>query len=392
MKDTARGWALALAAAAVVLIIIANMVRPGPGMEGSWPWAGGLMAFPIGAAIVLLRAPGNTIGRLLAFVALAAGTDFALSWLAVTYADRVVAAYLEALTTPATVGIFAGILAVLHLFPNGRPLNGWHRRVVVALGVWFTGSALLGLIGPGPVGFSQTPNPLGFGPQWTRDALDALLLGVPLFAAAGVVVLFLRRREATPVERAQLRWFFAGGTALAVTLAVALNSGESESRLVEIVASVLVMLAFWSLPAAIVIAIVRYHLYDIDRLVSRTVTYLVIAGVLAAVYGASVVLLQSFLPAGASSLAVAASTLAAAGLFSPVRGQVQQRLERRFNRARYEAGAVTHEFVRRLQQQIDLEAIESDLLIAVARTLQPGSVRMWLRPAAGRSTNRRVGP
>ena len=139
------------------------------------------------------------------------------------------------------------------------------------------------------------------------------------------------------------------------------------------------MLAFWSVPAAIVIAIVRYHLYDIDRIVGRTVTYVVVAGVLAAVYAGCVVALQSVLPAGSSQVSVAASTLAAAGLFSPLRRAVQHRLERRFNRARYETGAVRRLFARRLQQQIDLEAIESDLLAAVSSTLQPGALQLWLR-------------
>jgi hypothetical protein len=108
------------------------------------------------------------------------------------------------------------------------------------------------------------------------------------------------------------------------------------------------------------------------------VSYVVVAGVLTATYGVCIVALQAVLPSGASQLAVAGSTLAAAALFAPVRSRVQERLDRRFNRARYEAGAVTAQFARRLQQQLDLEAIESDFVYAVDRTLQPQAVQLWL--------------
>ena len=380
-SETVRTWGLLLSASAIVAIIVANMIRPGAGMEGMWPWAGGLLAFPVGAAVVMLRARGNTVGRLLGLIALAAGIDFALSWVAVSYAGSPLAAYAEAFTTPASVGIFIGILAVLHLFPTGRPISRWHRGVVVALAAWGLGFAVLGIFVPGPAGFSQVPNPLGVDLPWIATVFEAGFLAVPVFGAVGVVVLFLRRRRAGPVERAQLKWFFAGSAVLTFVLAFATNTGESDNAVVEALSQVLVMFAFWGLPAAIVVAIVRYHLYDIDRLVSRTVTYVVVAGVLTAIYAACIVAFQTVLTGGASQLAVAASTLAAAALFAPVRSRVQDRLDRRFNRARYEASAVTQQFARRLQQEIDLEAIESDLVYAVDRTLQPQAVRLWL--AAG---------
>ena len=380
-NETVRTWGLLLSSSAIVAIIVANMIRPGVGMEGMWPWAGGLLAFPVASAVVLMRARGNAIGRLLGFVAIAAGIDFALSWVAVSYADTPLAAYAEAFTTPASVAIFIGILALLHLFPTGRPLGRWHHRVLVAMVAWGVAFGCLGLLVPGPAGFSQAPNPLGVGPPWIATLFEAGFLGVPVFAVLGVIVLILRRRRAGRVERAQLQWFFAGAAVLAFVLIFVANGGEHDNAAVEIVAQLLAMLAFWSLPAAIVIAIVKYHLYDIDRVISRTVTYLLVAGVLTGVYAGCVVALQAVLPADGSNLAVAASTLAVAGLFAPVRSRVQQRLERRFNRARYEAGAITQDFSRRLQQEIDLETIQADLLRAVAGTVQPGAIQMWLLPA-----------
>ena len=378
MSQRARTWGLVLWAALVIVIIVANMVRPGPGMEDIWPWAGGLLAFPIAAVIVLVRVPRNTIGRLLGVVATAAGVDFALSWVAVSLAGSPQAGYAEAATAPASVTIFIAILGLLHLFPTGRPVARWHRWVLLALVAWGGAFAVLGLFAPGPAGFSGAANPLAIGPAWIGSLFDAGFAGVPLFGLLGIVVLVVRRRRAGPVERAQLKWFFAGSALLTLVLALLTNSGQLANVVAETLSQLLAMFAFWCLPAAIVVAIVRYHLYDIDRLVSRTATYLVVAGVLTAVYALCIVSLQVMVPAGSSQVAVAASTLAVAGLFAPVRSRVQQRLDRRFNRARYEAGAITRDFARRLQQQIDLETIQADLLRAVEGTVQPGAIQMWL--------------
>ena len=382
MSDTTRAWGLTLWAAVVLALIVANVVRPGPGMTDIWPWAGGLLAFPVAAYVVLLRAPRNVIGWLLGFVATCAGVDFGLTWLALTFSGERWAAYAEAFTTPPSVGIFAGILAILHLFPSGEPIGPRHRLVLRVMWGWMGLAALLGLVAPGPVGFSGQANPMGIAPAWVASLFDTAFMGVPVFAIAGVVVLVRRRRRANPVERAQLQWFFAGAAAFAPVMLIVVFWPESKNPYVELSVKLGAMLAFWSVPAAIVVAIVRYHLYDIDRIVSRTVTYVVVAGVLAAVYAASVVALQSVLPQGASQVSVAASTLAVAALFAPLRTAVQHRLDRRFNRARYEQGAVRHRFSRRLQQEIDLETIETDLLAVVGATLQPGEAQLWLSPGS----------
>ena len=383
MSETARTWGLVLWAAAVVTTIVANMIRPGPGMEDIWPWAGGLLAFPIGALVVLVRSRRNTIGRLLAVVATAAGFDFGLTWLSVTFADQRWGAYAESFTIPASVGIFTGIFAILHLFPTGQPISVAHRRLFTAMLIWMGTAGVVGLFAPGAVGFSGRPNALGIAPAWTTTLFDLFALGLPLFGGGGLLVLFLRLRRAGPIERAQLKWFFTGAAVFAPVMFVVVLVPESGNRFWENATALVALLAFWSLPAAIVVAIVRYHLYDIDRLVSRSATYLVVAGVLTLIYVACVVALQAVVPAGSSQLSVAASTLAVAGLFAPVRSRVQQRLDRRFNRAHYEAGAITHEFARRLQQEIDLETIQTDLLRAVAGTVQPGAIQLWLSPARG---------
>ncbi len=134
-----------------------------------------------------------------------------------------------------------------------------------------------------------------------------------------------------------------------------------------------------ALPAvAIAVAVLRYRLYDLGRIVSRTVSYAVITALLVAVYLVLVTASTRLLPGG-SSLAVAASTLAAAALFQPLRRRVQSVVDRRFNRARYDADRTVEAFTRRLREDVALDAVRSDLLGAVDDTLQPASLSLWLR-------------
>jgi hypothetical protein len=143
---------------------------------------------------------------------------------------------------------------------------------------------------------------------------------------------------------------------------------------------VVLVVGFWSVPAVIVVAIRRYRLYDIDRLWSRTASYAIVAGVLALVYVGSIVALQAVLPGG-SDLAVAASTLAVAALFSPLRRQVRSLVDRWFDRSRFEADRVVADYGAGLRHEIDLEAIVTGLVETSGRTMRPREVRLWL--AAG---------
>jgi hypothetical protein len=134
----------------------------------------------------------------------------------------------------------------------------------------------------------------------------------------------------------------------------------------------------WALPAAITVAILRYRLYEIDRLVSRTVSYAVVIGMLVAVYAGGVFLLRSLLPVE-GDLAVAASTLAVAALFNPLRRRVQKRVDRRFNRPRYDAEREVERFAGRMRTDLDLDDVTGDLLGVVTMTVQPAAATVWIR-------------
>lgn len=377
--ERARGWALALSAAAIDLVLLANVLRPFPGHAADWPWVMGLMAFPVTAALLLARRPGNAIGRLLGVVALSAGAIFVLSWYALAYPHAELSAWGEAIVSIPSVLQFGGILGLLHLFPTGRPISRAHRWTLVALWTYIACFSVLGVVNPGPLTLTGRVNPFGRGPAWLADLYPRGIIGVVVFALLGFVVVARRWWTANAVERAQLKWFVGAATWTISTIAIAATPGGGP--LAELIGGVIVMLAFWSLPVAVTIAVIRYRLFDIDRLIRRTVGYTAVAGMLGLVYVSLVVGLQAVLPVDGSDLAVAGSTLAVAALFGPLRGRVQRTVERRFNRARYEMTTVLDAFTAAVHRQVDVDTLTDDLTRVVAETLQPSTVGLWLSTA-----------
>lgn len=379
MDHRIRSWLLTGWALSVVGILALNVLWPLPGRQEEWPWVVGLMAFPVAAALVLARRPGNPVGRVLGTIGTAAGVIFLTSWYAMTYPDAALSRPAEVLDNVAVGVQFAALLALLHLFPTGRAVGPWHGRLLRVL-LW-TAVAVIALhvVKPGPLPLTGRPNPFGIAPAWTVavDAFTALLL--PLVALLGVVVLVARRRRAGTVERAQLDWFFAAAGLVLVMLVMITVAPQGQSPAIEALAGLFIVVAFWSPPAAVVIAITRYRLYEIDRVVSRTATYTVVALVLGLGYALSVIGLQAIVPLGGSELAVAASTLIVATAFAPLRTWVQRRLDRRFNRARFQAGQVIEQFAQRRREEVDLHLLVTDLSGVVRSTMQPEAVSVWLR-------------
>ena len=182
----------------------------------------------------------------------------------------------------------------------------------------------------------------------------------------------LRSRRWRVVERQQLRWVAAGAAIAIVVVSVPL--GDLRGPWVD-------PLAILCVPVTVAVAVLRYRLWDLDRLVSRTVTYAVVTALLIVPY-LLVVPAASELAAGSGSLAVAGATLAVAGLFQPVRRRVQDLVDRRFNRRRYDAARTVDGFARRLRDQVDLDALHGELLTVVDQTVQPTRASLWLRPSA----------
>jgi hypothetical protein len=272
----------------------------------------------------------------------------------------------------------------LLLFPTGRlPSPRW-RPIAWLAGIQITATSVLATLQPTlPLdnqGRRTIPNPIGISglPAPDRGAVGAVVFGMFAVASlAGCVSLVLRFRRARGVERQQLKW-----VAYAAALMV----------IIDVVGSLLVpdndlgaALTIALLPIAAGIAILRYRLYDIDRLINRTLVYGLLTALLAGVYAGAVLILgQVFggVTRDPPSWVVAAATLAVAALFQPARRRIQAVVDRRFNRRKYDATKTVEAFSVRLRDEVDLDALSVELLVMVDQTIQPTRASLWLRPSA----------
>jgi hypothetical protein len=214
---------------------------------------------------------------------------------------------------------------------------------------------------------------------WASTA-EAVLVPIYLVLA----VLWMARqigayRHSSGDRREQLKWLISGGVVCVVGLLVSLQIGPSHSKVLHWVAN-LSFIGIVALPLGLGIGILKYRLYEIDRLISRTVSYAIVTGLLVGVYVGMIAVTTRLIPLS-SSVGVAASTLVAVGLFTPVRRRVQHRVDRRFNRARYDAEAMVTRFSAQLRDGVDLAAVRRDLLEVVTSAVEPSHVSLWISPA-----------
>jgi hypothetical protein len=262
--------------------------------------------------------------------------------------------------------------------PNGHLLSSrwrWFAWFCVALVVLI---AVVLVTEPGHVAdVAGTDNPIG---SEALHSLAPVLALMPLCVLAPIASLVLRYRRAGGVERLQLRWIALGGLVLVgVGLTVFALVGMTGSLSPGL--EVLDDLGNLAIPITIGIAVLRYRLYDIDVVINRTLVYGALTATLAGTYVASVLLLQPLLGGitGDSGLAVAISTLGVAALFRPARARIQDAVDHRFYRRKYDAQRTVEAFAARLRDEVDLEALRSDLSGVVSNTLQPAHVSLWLR-------------
>ena len=215
----------------------------------------------------------------------------------------------------------------------------------------------------------------GDGRRAAREAYNQAEAVGLLVLLAGVISMIVRFRRSGEEERLQLKWFMYASAVAAVVILVATQLSNDPLLEWEIV--------FPLIPVAVGIAILKYRLYDIDRLISRTLGYAIVTGLLVGLY-AGLVLLATQVLSIKSPVAVAASTLAAAALFTPLRRRVQHVVDRRFNRVRYDADQTVAAFAARLQEGAALDAVRSDLLAVVNTAVEPAHLSVWTAPAARR--------
>jgi hypothetical protein len=386
-------WATCVLVAALTVAAIVVDFLPGQSQRLSlriqdWSFTAVAVPFSVVGALIVVHRPGNRLGGLLLVGALAIGVE-KLAQELVQYGLRHPGA-VPALEWIGWVSNWAWVPAILMilllpvLFPDGQPLSPRWWPLVWAM----VAGALVSLVGsaliPGIVDAPSLPNPLGLsGAAGVRleEVLPKLFVGLPVAAVIGAASLIVRFRRAQGVERQQLKWLaYAAGVLMIAPLVPDSWLGGWASTAVN--------LAQWAIPAAIGVAILRYRLYDIDRLINRTIVYGLLTVLLAGVYaGAVIVLGQVFGGLGDEppSWAVAGATLAVAALFQPARRRIQQVVDRRFNRRKYNAAKTVEAFSARLRDELDLDTLSVELLAVVDETMQPTQASLWLRPSAHRS-------
>jgi hypothetical protein len=338
-------------------------------------------------ALVVVHRPGNAIGWIFSASALLAFTgQLADQYGLYAYATR--PEPLPGMTLAVWYGSWPWWLVLALalvftplLFPTGRLLSARWRPVAWLAGVITAVLTALTALQPNlAIDTGQViANPIGVaaaGNLVKSPVGSALSILLPVLAAIAFGSLVLRFRRSRGEERQQLKWFTYAATLVPLALA-----GEI---LPAPVGDLIYAIPIVVLPVAAGLAILRYRLYDIDRLINRTLVYGLLTAVLAAVYAAVVLVLVQVSGGIATkppSWAVAGATLAAAALFQPVRRRIQAVVDRRFNRHKYNTTKTIEAFSTRLRDQIDLDSLSTELLAVVDQTMEPTQVSLWLRPS-----------
>jgi hypothetical protein len=339
----------------------------------------GFAASALVGGLIIARRDGHLTGWLVMLLGLA--ILFADGF---SYIPGVTPAYVNWLDSWVWTAVFA-LFAVLALtFPSGELPGGrgrWARAArgaVAALPFLVAIAALTETLG-GPEASTPTPNPVGFLPEWL--GYPAMLSVVAIFLG-GALSLVVNRRRTIGAERAQLTWVVFALVLLVTTVSltfiyifvsIGIGAGDPGDSIWS--AAYLMMIMF---PVSFGVAVLKYRLYEIDRIISRTVSYALVAGFLLAVFFGVVAVLTILVPAE-SDLAIAASTLAVAALFNPLRSRIQIRVDRQFNRACYDTEQVMDGFAGSLRDQVDDERVIDGWMDVVSATMQPETIGVWIR-------------
>lgn len=379
-------WVGAVGVASLIVLLVAigessSSVRATGIALGSW--------FPVAitllAALIAIRQPDNRIAWLLFGIGFAVLVEYfvQLSLIEQPAAPSWRELGAIVLAHVALPGAFYLLFLIAFVFPSGQfssRRQAWAAWPgVIALTAVLLSASFTVEIGP-PYPSEELAwtvvNPVGFIPVSVLDAAIASTLVVLVsMAVLGFVSLVMRYRHSSVVTRAQIRWMLFSTLIVGVILALITMTNASQ----KVVGGLLLQVAFLSVPASITVAITRYRLFDIDRIISRTVSYAVIVALLGSLFATGVVLLPTALGLEDSPLLVAAVTLLVAGLFNPLRRRVHEAVDRRFNRAHIEARSIEEQFAARLRSTHSTEELADLWRETVDESFTPQVSGLWLR-------------
>jgi hypothetical protein len=389
-----RFWAaspgMALALGALILVLVALDVLLGHAAHGGGAglWFVALLIAVLGL-VIARRQSANPLGWLLmGFSVWVALYDLAGGYAVLDYhfhhGDLPLGPVAALIAAELWIVMFLMLPLVVLLFPDGRLPSRWRMvlwgylaicalliAALLGFGAWDMAGTPIVVTGKGQL--VNNPGPSGA----AGIAFVILLAAVPVFWALFVARQVLSWRRATGERRAQLKWLMAGSAVTVAGLAGGVLFGQSSVPLANALSNISLAFGVFSLPVSICIGILKYHLYDIDRIISRTLAYAIVTGLLVGGY-AGLVLLATRVLSFHTPVVVAASTLAAAALFNPLRRRVQRAVDRRFNRAQYDADRTSAAFAARLQDAVDLDSVRDDLAGTVHQALEPAHVSVWI--------------
>ena len=382
-----RRWPWIVAAASIVIFVASNLAYPEGASDQVWTtmFAGIIAAFVVVGALLCVRVPSNPIGLVILGSGVTLAATVTLGMFSVVAADRgdipIELVTLAALLND--VGFIVPIVVVLIgvplIFPDGRLLSPRWRWILVLCVAALTATTLAQLLGPGPIGSVEVANPF-YVPALALlvSALDTFSSWISIvgFGAAALAVV-IRYRRGDDIERHQLKWLIAVAVVAGIAFPFAfIFEGTAFADLGFLIG----LLALFALPVVIAIAVLRYRLYEIDRIVSRTISWTVVTGVLVAVFAIVVIALQGLLVGltQGQTLAVAASTLVAFACFQPIRRRVQRAVDERFDRASVDAQRTADAFAERLRDEVDLESLAEALEHTVVGAIRPTAASLWL--------------
>lgn len=379
--------------AATVAIVLPVVVALVDALTG-WPSGGFYLAFapaPVCFAavgwLITLRRPENVVGPLCITFALVFAIYFPIDLLVRLGAHGAPLELAATLSSASDAPGFIAVAMILVLFPDGRyPTQRWRWTGAVAI----AGSAasIIGFsLDAGPLAaFPGVTNPIGIEGFPGAPIGELGYVALVLLLVASIAGLVTRWRRGRPVERAQLKWVSGAAAILFVAEILNLATFDTRDPLGSPIPVLLASTGTVLVPLAIGVAVLRYRLYEIDRLISRTIGWALVTGVLVGAFVGSVLGLQALLGdvTQGETLAVAVSTLVAFALFQTVRQRVQRAVDQRFDRARYDADHIAAAFAARSREQVDLDALAAELQGTATRSVRPTSATVWLHSRVAR--------